>query len=121
MNLLPAVLEADGIRVEGGFRLPSTGTMPAAQVGRPILLGVRPEHVQTQPLDPLAALVVDLVEPLGAETLVHGLLGQHRMTVRVPGQWSIGQGESLPFSLRPQDLHLFGADNTERLGWDPCP
>jgi sn-glycerol 3-phosphate transport system ATP-binding protein len=121
MNLLPAVLEADGIRVDGGFRLPAVGAMPAAEVGRPILLGVRPEHVETRPCDPLAALVVDLVEPLGAETLVHGLVGQHRMTVRVSGQWSIGPGEALPISLRAQDLHLFGADSTERLNWHPGP
>jgi sn-glycerol 3-phosphate transport system ATP-binding protein len=50
--------------------------MPAALAGREVLLGVRPEHVE--PCAESEAMIIadiDLIEPLGADTLVYGHLG----------------------------------------------
>lgn len=69
-------------------------------------VGVRPEHVKVESVD-LKALrdgtvavkglpaTVDLVEPLGAETIVHAVLDQRKtpMIARVPGDASVRHGE----------------------------
>ncbi len=76
------------------------------------VVGVRPEHVKVAPLDADAAAptlealragasataglpaTVDLVEPLGAETIVHAVLDQRKtpMVARVPGDVSVRHG-----------------------------
>src|SRR5437660_9719536 len=59
--------------VAGFIGSPPMNLMPARFNGREVLLGVRPEH-----LEPCAesqadfAVTVDLVVPLGADTLAHG-------------------------------------------------
>jgi sn-glycerol 3-phosphate transport system ATP-binding protein len=58
---------------------------PPAGVGAPdgVLLGIRPEDVA---VGAGIALAVELVEPLGGETLVHGVLpGGERLTLKRPG------------------------------------
>jgi sn-glycerol 3-phosphate transport system ATP-binding protein len=85
---------------------PSTGAPTNAVVG------IRPEHV-TLDANGLE-LLIDLVEPLGAETLIYGTLpsGQ-RLTLRRPG------GPPGVANLRvafPQEaLHLFDSKTGERL------
>lgn len=63
---------------------------------------------------------VDLVEPLGAESLVHGRLPTSReeLTIRMQGASPL-PGATLPVALPAANLHVFDAGNGRRL--DPAP
>jgi sn-glycerol 3-phosphate transport system ATP-binding protein len=61
-------------------------------------------------------LRVDLVEPLGSETLIHGRLADtpaQEMVVRAPGH--APAGERLPLSLMAEHLHLFDRASGRRM------
>lgn len=118
MNLIDARLSSDGNRVElaSGDHLPVH--CPAAWASRAVILGIRPEHFQLA--EPGLAAVhfqVDLVEELGADTLVHGHLGAipTPLTVRLPGINKVRAGETLLLAVAPQHLHLFDPATEQRL------
>ena len=62
---------------EGGFRIPVPEHLNdrlAGQVGQPVVLGIRPEHLNTRPDDGSSApisLEVNVIEPLGHEMDVY--------------------------------------------------
>lgn len=67
-------------------------------------------------------LHVDLIEPLGSETLVHGRLdgtatpdgtAAQEMVVRLPGH--APAGERLPLRLMAEHLHLFDRATGRRI------
>ena len=107
MNALPAQGEGDAVRI-AGRRIPLPPGI-AAEPGRPVLLGVRPEHLT------LAGegipLLVRLMEALGADTVVHGNLegSDHPLVVRVPGVLRANRGDRLHVALPVEALCLFDA------------
>jgi sn-glycerol 3-phosphate transport system ATP-binding protein len=85
MNLIPGRLDGSGtlLAVKDGLqvRLPAP---QAALAGREVLLGLRPEHLEPcEAGEALLAPMVDLIEPLGSDTLVYGHLGADGSGVRV--------------------------------------
>ncbi len=118
MNFLPARIADDGLRVEieGGESLPLNGAGVAA--GRPVTLGIRPEHLEpAAEAESLAHLTIDLVEQLGADTLVHGHFGEaaQDLTLRISGTHKVAAGERLPLRIGAAQLHLFDRDSGARL------
>ncbi len=120
MNFLAATVAADGRALEaGGARLPLPQPL-AAQAGRPLTLGLRPEHLALGADDGApAALRVEvlLIEALGADTVVHGRIAGEEalLTVRLAGTVPVAVGERLcvlPDTLR---LHLFDPADGRRL------
>ena len=82
------------------------------------LLGIRPEH-----LSPCAAseatltIVVDLVEPLGADTLVYGHLadrGDARVAARLHASMPAAEG-ALALRYDPAHVHWFDATSGKRI------
>lgn len=118
MNLLEARISQDSRQVElaSGDALPVN--CPAAWASRSIILGIRPEHFQLAETG-LATVrfQVDLVEELGADTLVHGHPGSIAtpLTVRLPGINKVHAGEILPLTVAPQHLHVFDPAMEKRL------
>jgi sn-glycerol 3-phosphate transport system ATP-binding protein len=119
MNLIPARLADQGAAVTLGERaklgLPRTC---GGGDGRAVTVGIRPEHMIGA--DGAAAdleLEVDLVEPLGADTLVHGRLEgvAIELTARLPGTVSIDPGQPLPITVDRDHLHLFDPESGARL------
>ena len=100
MNILPA--ERRGGRLMLGE---SSLPCPVAGPEGPILLGIRPEHVQ--PAESGLALTVELVEPLGAETLIHAMLGAAPIILRLPAGAAVPTAVTLP----PEHLHLYDAES----------
>ena len=118
MNLMAARIADDGTAVElpGGDRLPLAA--PARLKGREITLGIRPEHFfLTEEDRGLARLKADVVEQLGADTLVHGHFGTDRktLTARFDGLFSAKPGDLLPLSVEPARLHIFDPGSGQRL------
>ena len=112
MNFLPGRMLGDGAHVElaGGHRLATAKARAGADT--PVTVGVRPEHLHLAgPTDAerRIAVHVELVEALGADTVVHGLIDGHgeMLMARLPGIVSAGQGEEISLAVEPGQLHLF--------------
>jgi len=114
MNLLRGTVDADGraLAVAGGqpIRLPQ----PVPQLaGRDVLLGIRPEHLQ------LAAdgipIVVEMVEVLGAEMLIHGKSGAESVIVRLPDGDHPEFGATMNLGFAANRIHWFDPATTKRI------
>ena len=82
--------------------------------GREIILGVRPEHVFAGESSGVGLSGrVEVVEPLGSDTLVHFSLGDAVLTARMPPNVRPSVGEMLKTSVDPARVYLFDAE-TER-------
>jgi sn-glycerol 3-phosphate transport system ATP-binding protein len=83
---------------------------------RNVLFGIRPEHLH--PCAPAEAKLVadiDLIEPLGADTLVHGHLPQGtRIAVRLNASFDARAGK-LPLRYEAAQAHYFDAQSGARL------
>jgi sn-glycerol 3-phosphate transport system ATP-binding protein len=122
MNFLAAKVGQDGKSVDlagtaanGAISLPLV--RPAsAPAGTAVALGVRPEHLHPADDGPLQ-FEVELAEPLGADTLLHGRFGAARevVTVRQGGHVIARPGEMRRFKAEPGHLHLFDSQTGKRF------
>ena len=127
MNFLHgSVVEADGgyyfvSQATGADRIELTarlGEIARAHLGKPLVLGVRPEHFSACEADDPQAIhaKVEVGEPLGAESFLHlSTANGDKLVVRLVGivQSSIGQSLSVKPNL--DELHLFDAASELRL------
>jgi multiple sugar transport system ATP-binding protein len=124
MNFLPVrMLEDDGLRMElaDGTKLP----VPPQRVnrysefnGREMTLGLRPEHLtETRETEkPGVARIdapVDVVEPMGMETLVHFFVRGEPICARVDPNTRAVPNEVLPLAADLNQMHLI--DNESGL------
>jgi sn-glycerol 3-phosphate transport system ATP-binding protein len=122
MNFLAARVGADqrSVDLAGtgalGVALPLARTTSAAH-GTPVALGVRPEHLLPA-ADGSLEFEVELAEPLGADTLLHGRFGEARelVTVRQGGHVLARPGERRRFKVDAVHLHLFDSQTGRRIG-----
>ena len=117
MNFLPATLAHGGTAAQlaAGLLLPfRDGRRPGAEGDR-LVVGIRPEHLMPGTgLD----LVIDLIEPLGSESLIHGHLAdaeEQSLTVKLVGPPPSGDR----LSLAPQLEHLHVFDQAAGRRIDP--
>jgi multiple sugar transport system ATP-binding protein len=115
INLIAGEIAPDGSFVRGPLRI----ALPvgAAAPGRTVMLGLRPEDVGA-PAPGLAGIEarVDLVSPLGSETLLEVVApGDVPLTLRVPKEWRARSGDTLSFGVDPVRLHLFDQQTEARL------
>jgi sn-glycerol 3-phosphate transport system ATP-binding protein len=114
MNFLPATLVDGGAaaRLSGGtvWRF-ADGGRPGGE-GRPVTIGIRPEHLLQVGADGLV-LTVELAEPLGSETVLHGRLADGTaLTARVPG---VAAQAAVALAPEPGALHVFDAETGRRI------
>jgi len=113
MNFLPATTAENSVVLADGTRLP----LPAgAAPGRAVTLGVRPEHLTPDGAAGAFAVKVELAELLGADTIVHGRLGDGTLLLaRLPGSAHASLGDTLRLAADPASLHLFDRETGKRL------
>jgi multiple sugar transport system ATP-binding protein len=87
------------------------------EAGQPVVLGIRPEHVLVGGGDGAAVhhASADIVEPMGAETLVWTKVAGEPFAVRLEGDAPIRVGETLPLAFPPERINLFDAGTGARL------
>ena len=111
MNLLDGRLNGSGVAtLAGGVSLPVTAA--SAQEAQ-VIVGVRPEDVLVNsggdiPFD------VELIEELGANRLLHGVLSGQRFTVSVNKDEAISTGRAT-VGLKPGSVVCFAAENGRRM------
>ena len=104
LNLLP-------VSVSGMLRLPQ----PLPALGSEVAtIGIRPESISLRASDlrrPLHFTAhLDLVEALGAESLLHLRLGEWPLLARVPGTATVSAGDRLELAMDGSALCFFGHD-----------
>ena len=102
--------------VAGFIGSPPMNLIPRERGGKPVLFGIRPEHLAPCS-EAEASLIpdIDLIEPLGADTLVHGHLPQGtRIAVRLQAAFEARAGK-LPLRYEPAHAHYFDAQTGARL------
>ncbi|SMX51105.1 ABC transporter ATP-binding protein [Actibacterium lipolyticum] len=73
------------------------------------MTGIRPQHLS--PAETGLDMTVTLVEALGTETVIHGVLGSGAtILVTVPGHVKTSKGEHMTLNVDPAHLHFFDAD-----------
>jgi len=100
MNIL-ALDAREGGAVIAGSAGPAVG--PAG--GKPIVLGVRPEHVALGS-EGLPA-TVETTEYFGADSIIACRAGSQRVLVRMPGKPDLGKGTAVHLSWPASAAHIF--------------
>jgi ABC-type sugar transport system ATPase subunit len=126
MNLVPATLTertADGVRFEIGSQkvtLPINGASAGLRPGSQMTLGIRPRafDLASEEADDTIGARVDIIEPMGAETLLHLVDDQQELRVVVVRRRRPAVGEQVHLRCRPSQTHVFGADE-QRIDLDP--
>jgi multiple sugar transport system ATP-binding protein len=115
MNLVPCRVD-EGYALLGPLRL----ALPYALsgYGGERTLGLRPENLRLSRDDELdleLPATLQLVEPLGAETLITVRLGDAEMIARVAAGFQQAAGSALTLYAHPRHLHLFDRSSGQAL------
>ncbi|MEM9710086.1 MAG: ABC transporter ATP-binding protein [Pseudomonadota bacterium] len=118
MNFLDGVLEGDGFRV-GDKQFTTRGHPFKNGATGPASMGVRPEHVATgeaaDAMPNTVSSVVEIVEPMGSDTLVWAELAGKSFRIRIDGQTAIHPGDPIRIGFDPAKASFFDAETELRL------
>ncbi|QRM57118.1 sn-glycerol-3-phosphate ABC transporter ATP-binding protein UgpC [Sinorhizobium sp. BG8] len=111
MNFAKAKVEAGCLVFADGNKLSMSAVRAGSETrleGRDVIVGIRPEHFGAV-ADQAAALSarVQVVEPLGSDTLVHFSVGGDVLTARMPPETRPEPGAEVRFGVDPTKIHLF--------------
>ena len=91
----------------------------ARNPGGPAWLGIRPEHVMVgaaaSGCSHTAEAAVEIVEPMGSDTLVWSTLAGQPFRFRLDGQEKVAVGDRLPIGADITRASLFRKDTEERM------
>ena len=119
MNFLNGKVGNKGLTI-GDATLPvkgynAQGKLPNGKV----IVGVRPEHVATgndvADASYRTKVRADLLEPMGADTLVWTKFAGHELRFRMDGQVKLSEGQEVEIGLSAESLHLFDSMTEDRL------
>ncbi len=99
-------MTVDGARID-------LGAVPANSHGRPVTLGVRPEHFHLDPNGLPAEILT--VEPTGSETQVVARFAGQDITGAFRERIVARPGESLTIRPERSAIHLFDAESGKRI------
>ena len=116
MNQIQGTLTAQGADVDGvEIKLAAD---VSEQVGRQVIVGIRPEHVSLTPVEHGSELPIklDLVEPLGSEALLHANFHGHPFVFKVETNDSIDHLKHLTKLYVPvEHVKLFDAESGQAI------
>jgi sn-glycerol 3-phosphate transport system ATP-binding protein len=105
MNVIKTERQGGSIAIAGNGGL----VLPA---GAPVLLGIRPEHVELRPEG--HAAVVENSEYFGADTVLNCRIGSEAIVVRTPGRPGLEPGARINLGWPDKAIHLFDPDTGRR-------
>ncbi|NRB58049.1 MAG: TOBE domain-containing protein, partial [Salinicola sp.] len=115
MNFLPAK-HVDGVASGDGYRLSLDAAHRATMASRgavDVWAGIRPEHLRLSDADATNRIegTVDVVETLGAVTMVQLSVGEHAVSAQLPGHRKVQLGDTLTLTCDSDKLHLFDSES----------
>jgi multiple sugar transport system ATP-binding protein len=116
MNFARGTIRGGAVVFDGGSSVPLQSHAigrAGSQDGRDVIVGIRPEHFVPAGEGHALSGRVQVVEPLGSDTLIHFALGPSTLTARVAPDMRPSPGETLSIGVDPSRVHLFDAA-TER-------
>ena len=107
---------------KNGFTVPVDGSMAeklSGQLERPVLLGCRPENIRanTEPAETIShavQAVIEVIEPMGAESHFYLSTGAHSFVVRAQTRLRASSGDKIAVAFDMEKCHFFDAA-TERV------
>ena len=110
MNVLDGEMKGEGLSI--GEAIVPTHLKTLGKV----TVGLRPEHIVANTDGPLS-MTVQMGEPLGANTLLHGRItgSNDAFTISLPGVHHAVAGETIRFGVERDNLHFFDQQNGQRL------
>ena len=119
MNFMDAKVEGEEVIVGGKLHFPMPNGTGALEAGREVSLGIRPEHLDLGGNGDVGLPIkVELVEHLGADTLVYGYLPwdtQNLVTLRMQGSQEFPAGHEITLTVSHDHLHLFDKQSGKRI------
>jgi multiple sugar transport system ATP-binding protein len=124
MNFLPATLTAESgtMQLVGStFRVPlppERHASAARHSGDPVWLGVRPEAISIGPVDAMPGnvpAIVDVVSPMGGNTLVYALVDGAPVVADVPSEVEPTVGDRVSLIFEPSKIHAFDVQSEHAL------
>ncbi|WP_306142743.1 ABC transporter ATP-binding protein [Roseibium sp. MMSF_3412] len=116
------IIAGDGLRFSSGdqaFPLEGYSFQDATPVQGPAWFGIRPEHMSTGQEAETSKIRLDgrieLVEPLGSDTLARVSADGRSLWVRMDGQASVRDGDSIAIGFDPERANLFDKTSENRL------
>ncbi|HXN92451.1 MAG TPA: sn-glycerol-3-phosphate ABC transporter ATP-binding protein UgpC [Candidatus Sulfotelmatobacter sp.] len=112
MNFVPATV-TNGTAKASGFEL----TLPKALPAQKGTLGFRPEAVTDKVTDggPSFEMKVDVVERLGSDQFLYGMVGGDQVTARIDPRLQVAPGDRVKLGLDTRSLHFFEAESEKGL------
>src|ERR1700686_4816844 len=114
MNFLEGKSDGNGrVALDGGGSVPIAAKLAA---GRELTVGIRPEHLT--PCKPSEANMVgsvEVVEALGADTLVHVAVAGRTVIARLPHGAAAGIGEPIALAAARDRAYVFDAETGARV------
>ncbi|CAN5122071.1 sn-glycerol-3-phosphate ABC transporter ATP-binding protein UgpC [soil metagenome] len=111
MNFIRGTVREGTVQTVGGHRI-AIGDSPAL-AGRSVWAGIRPEHCHLATAG--LPLIVDVVEPTGAETHVSGMIGGDPVRCVFRERLEAEPGSIIHLTIPPAQTHVFDGDTGARL------
>ena len=112
MNFIDGTQKDGAIVTAGGARLPLDGAK-AANDGRAVVYGIRPEHLDIAD-DGFEAEVV-VIEPTGSETQLFARLGSQEIVAIFRERHEFAPGQKIRLKPRAPVAHLFDVSSGQRI------
>ena len=118
MNLIDGQMDESGaaVTLTDGSIIKLNSPRPSL-AGKPMTLGIRPEHFGVGNGENAVPLHVGVVEQLGADTLVHGKLGETTTSIvlRLEGVQTLTTGGVVQLHIPQDALHVFDKESGKRM------
>ncbi len=118
MNFFEGIWNEDGVTLSTGLFVPMSRKPTAQQKGSQVFFGIRPEHVVVSSHGASKSTMeirAEMIEHLGAETLVHGMHKGLPVTVVLGADADVQSGQDLHCDFAEENYHLFDMATEMRL------
>jgi multiple sugar transport system ATP-binding protein len=114
MNLIDGRIEEGVFRSDKGLVLPLSADLPVADLGgRPLVYGIRPEHIRAQ-AGGIKGLV-EIVEGTGSEIFARLDCAGNTISCLFRERLNIRFGDTIGISIDPSNVHLFDRSTGMRV------
>ncbi|MEP0518785.1 MAG: sn-glycerol-3-phosphate ABC transporter ATP-binding protein UgpC [Hyphomicrobiales bacterium] len=113
MNMINGTVAGGKIHLAEGIEVPLGSKANSTEA--PVTLGLRPDDLMVTPEKGLFEGKVNVLEPLGTETLVYVTVGDQELIAKASGRTPPPLGAIVNLSVDPENMHLFDASTGQAL------